>query len=401
MKKYRLLTAAAAATLMLWPTAVPAFAAEAAPAMTVPVPKVPAGVSATGTLTYVTDVESPHWEVDGWVLQVEDPAGLLFQFDGQKVAVSGTEFKGMSIMMRRTLVVHTVQGVLLDGSQVVLTADELKAGQASEPGAPAEQTGPAEEAAEPSQAQLQVEGVLELERRLETPHFVVNGWALSVEDAQALEALAGKHVVIKGTEFTGPSILMRRTLVVSEVTTEVRGKLVYVTDVETPHWEIDGLIVVGADTQLQALADQEVTVTATLMTGPSIFMKPALEIKAVTEAPAAPSVVKVKGAEVKLPIAPVVQEGYLMVPLRAVVEAAGGTVTWDPVSWSVKVSMAGREGYVHVGQNSAAGNRNPAPMLVNGHTLVDVAYLQELGLYAQWSGSMLYFYQPSAGEAAR
>lgn len=430
-------TAAVAAALLLLPAAGQALTLEPAPVKPAPAVEASTMVSAEGTLTYVTTLETPHWEVDGWVLQVSDPGNVLTQLKGKHVKVTGAPYTGMSIMMKRTLTVSavytTLEGTLqqvdgryelagwtLDGDSAQL--QPLVGGQVQATGAvvlgktagaspvfkadrvvsaQAEATAPpAGEPAASQGAEVQVEGVLQMERSLETPHFVVNGWAVTGADQEALAALVGKHVVIKGTEFTGPSILMRRQLVIKEVQAEVRAPLQLVTDMESPHYEIDGLVVLGDAAQLQALSGQEVTLVGTLVTGPSIYMKPALTVKSVAAAPMLPSAVMVNGKPIQLPTQAVRKDGQLMLPLRAVVESAGGTVTWNAEQWAVAVQLNGNASLVRIGQVTANAV-GPAPQIVDGYTLVSVAFLQNLGLEVRWQGSVLHLSRPAGGPNAQ
>jgi hypothetical protein len=430
-------TAAVAAALLLLLTAGQALTLEPAPVKPAPAVEASTMVSAKGTLTYVTTLETPHWEVDGWVLQVSDPGNVLQQLKGRQVKVTGTPYTGMSIMMKRTLTVSavytTLEGTLQqvdgryelngwtvedDGAQLQpLACGQVQVTGAVVLGKPANagrvlkaesvaavqteaNTKPDEERATSQGAEVQVEGVLQMERSLETPHFVVNGWAISGADQEALAALVGKHVVIKGAEFTGPSILMRRQLVVKEVQAEVRAPLQLVTEMESPHYEIDGLVVLGDAAQLQALSGQEVTLVGTLVTGPSIYMKPALTLKSVAAAPLLPSAVMVNGKPILLPTQAVRKDGQLMLPLRAVVEAAGGTVTWNAEQWAVAVQLNGNASLVRIGQVTADA-AGPAPQIVDGYTLVSVAFLQNLGLEVRWQGSVLHLSRPEGGSNAQ
>lgn len=428
-------TAAVAAALLLLPAAAQALTLEPAPVKPAPSVEASTMVSAEGTLTYVTTLETPHWEVNGWVLQVRDPGNVLEQLKGKHVTVTGAPFTGMSVIMKRTITVATLtttlEGTLqqVDGRYELngwtiedtgaqlqpLAGDQVRVTGAVVLGQPAgaarvlkaqsvataqteAKTQPEEERADSQGAELQVEGVLQLERSLETPHYVVNGWALTMDDPDALALLVGKHVVIKGNEFTGPSILMRRQLVVKEVQAEVRAPLQLVTDMESPHWEVDGLVVLGDEPQLQALAGQEVTLVGTLTTGPSIYMKPALTVKSVAAAPLLPAAVMVNGKQILLPTQAVRQDGQLMLPLRAVVEAAGGEVTWNAEARAVAVSLNENAALVRIGQ-VAADSVGPAPQIVDGYTLVSVAFLQHLGLEVRWQGSILYLSQSEQSDS--
>ncbi|HLN65217.1 MAG TPA: copper amine oxidase N-terminal domain-containing protein, partial [Symbiobacteriaceae bacterium] len=89
-----------------------------------------------------------------------------------------------------------------------------------------------------------------------------------------------------------------------------------------------------------------------------------------------------------------------MLPLRAVVEAAGGTVTWNAEQWAVAVQLNGNASLVRIGQVTADA-AGPAPQIVDGYTLVSVAFLQNLGLEVRWQGSVLHLSRPEGGSNAQ
>jgi hypothetical protein len=116
-----------------------------------------------------------------------------------------------------------------------------------------------------------------------------------------------------------------------------------------------------------------------------------------------PSAIAMNGVSVTFDQAPMVSEGVLMVPLRAVAEAAGGKVTWDGSTRTVTVRVGDRTAYFVIGADAAEMNqdnvryiqRNMIKMaraseIVGGRTLVSADSLSNiLGIMAESSGSGL------------
>jgi hypothetical protein len=72
---------------------------------------------------------------------------------------------------------------------------------------------------------------------------------------------------------------------------------------------------------------------------------------------ALPTSVTVNGTAVAFDQTPVVMDGVLMVPLRFVVEAAGGTVGWDGAEQAVTVDLPDRTAMFMIGQGEAEMNQ--------------------------------------------
>lgn len=391
-------------------------------------------ITAEGTVVRVTNLESPHYEVGGWALMLDDRA-LLARLEGKHVQITGKEFTGLSILMRRQLEVTsltaTLEGVLTEltdletphfevdgfvvqgeaaalsamkGEAVRITGNvvlgsslfmkpvvQVQALVALQPGV-----------GESLPAAVEIRGVLQFEQELEGPHYAVDGWVVKLEGAEVLAELVGKYVTIKGTEFDGISIFMRPQVVVQELQVTLRGNLQTVTDLEGSHFELGGFVLVGENTALQALSGQEVQVTATLITGPSIYMRPALEVAAVQAAGnLVPKQVLIGGKEPRFPTAAVMRDGHLMLPLRATIEAAGGLVEWDPVAWAVRVSVGRRSTTVAIGRAEHAGGKLAvAPFLQGGYTLASADLYESLGLGLYWEGTTLHILTIAEGGRA-
>ncbi|HHW92466.1 MAG TPA: copper amine oxidase N-terminal domain-containing protein [Firmicutes bacterium] len=89
----------------------------------------------------------------------------------------------------------------------------------------------------------------------------------------------------------------------------------------------------------------------------------------------------------------VTEEGILLVPLRAVVEAAGGNVVWDEATQAVSATVAGRTALFGIGsqvaqlapeEGKAAVEMSRAPVIIGGRTLIsEDALVSVLGLKVQ------------------
>jgi hypothetical protein len=241
--------------------------------------------------------------------------------------------------------------------------------------------------------QVSASGVLTYVTDLETPHYEVSGWAIAMNSA-ALPKLVGKSVTVTGKLSGGISILMKPQILVSEMQVTLEGTLTLVADVESPHYELAGFVLKSADTaSLESLSGQTVAVTGLLAADSSIYMKPVIDVR---EAWAAgtrlPSLVVVRGHAPAFPTASRVVDGHLMLPLRAVVEAAGGNVGWDAEAMAVRIALEGRFALIRIGQTAYSNGELPvAPFLADDCTLAPVELLTDLGLVQRWEGPILSF----------
>ena len=104
-------------------------------------------------------------------------------------------------------------------------------------------------------------------------------------------------------------------------------------------------------------------------------------------------------------LAAIVRGGTLLVPLRSMFEAMGATVTYDPASRSVTAKKTGASITVTVGKSEAVinGETRPldqGPIMFQGHVLVPVRAISEtLGAYVEWVPSqrvVVVRYKPAA-----
>ncbi|NUU60911.1 stalk domain-containing protein [Paenibacillus agri] len=100
--------------------------------------------------------------------------------------------------------------------------------------------------------------------------------------------------------------------------------------------------------------------------------------------------VTVNGQKKPIDVAPIVKDNSTYVPIRYVLDAFGGTATWDPVSKRILVLRGskvldltlGKKEYVLNGKRQSA---EVAPLLLQGRTLVPLRLVSEqLGLTVKW-----------------
>lgn len=87
---------------------------------------------------------------------------------------------------------------------------------------------------------------------------------------------------------------------------------------------------------------------------------------------------------------PVIQEGRTMVPIRAIAEALGGEVGWDPAESEVELAFQGKTVTMKIGDTKAYVNGvehvlDVAPFLSNDRTLIPLRFLSEsIGCKVYW-----------------
>lgn len=90
-------------------------------------------------------------------------------------------------------------------------------------------------------------------------------------------------------------------------------------------------------------------------------------------------------------IVPMLQQERVMLPIRAVVEAMGGTVTWQSSSKSVIITAWERTVEIPVGSETIFVNGEPRSFdtpaeVVDGRTRVPIRHLEFLGCEVEWRG---------------
>jgi len=273
---------------------------------------------------------------------------------------------------------------------------------------------------------FEVKGIVEW-IDLETGYYAVDGWRL-VGDQEAIERYAGQYVYVEGYEAQEASIFMNQALVISAFTPiseagergekeyvgtdrplepdqaeprsfEIKGTVEY-NDLEGGFYSVNGLALLGVDKAVLArLVGTIVAIDGRLFDGATIYNVEALEVDSIKAAVATtmpvPNRIAFDGKTVEFDQQPVRVEGTLMVPIRFVVEAAGGTVAWNAEEFSVSVRLGDRTATFVIGQDQAEMNQDGhnylvrnmlkmerAPVIMGNRTLISADALDTvLGLF--------------------
>jgi hypothetical protein len=92
---------------------------------------------------------------------------------------------------------------------------------------------------------------------------------------------------------------------------------------------------------------------------------------------------------------PIIKNDRTLVPIRAIVEALGGTVNWDGTERKVTISLGSTTIELWIGKNTArvngtntpidSTNSKVVPEIINGRTMLPLRFVTEnLGCQLQW-----------------
>lgn len=263
----------------------------------------------------------------------------------------------------------------------------------------------------------------------------MNRWKKSVSAAVLLVMATGVPAWA-GTSGEVPS--MPSGVAAEGTVMSLSGQLTYI-DVEGGYYALDGWRLNGDPTLLRTFAGKEVIVTGTPFEGVSIQMvkaidvtdirlkgegstsqQPAVEKPPLPKAPlhaveagrAKPDAVAFDGRAIPFDQQPVLLSGVLMVPLRFVIEAAGGTAQWNQAEHTVTVRLSDRTALFQIGTDSAEMNEDGVqyvqrnlikmaqpPVIVEGRTLISADALSRiLGFMERSSeGGTMDLMRPTAG----
>ena len=89
---------------------------------------------------------------------------------------------------------------------------------------------------------------------------------------------------------------------------------------------------------------------------------------------------------------PVQEKGYTMLPLRAILEATGGTLTYDGATQKITIVRGGDTVVLTLNSKTAVVNGanrtlGAAPYAVNGRTMVHIRTLELFGMKVDWNSS--------------
>ncbi|MEN6391756.1 MAG: stalk domain-containing protein, partial [Syntrophomonas sp.] len=88
--------------------------------------------------------------------------------------------------------------------------------------------------------------------------------------------------------------------------------------------------------------------------------------------------------------APVIVEGRTLVPVKAIMDAVGGTLAWDDAEKRVTIGYNGQTVELWIGSNAtrvngSAGTTDVAPQIINDRTMLPIGFIsQNLGLGVTW-----------------
>ena len=91
--------------------------------------------------------------------------------------------------------------------------------------------------------------------------------------------------------------------------------------------------------------------------------------------------------------APIIKNGYTLLPVRAVVEAMGGTVEWESTSQTVTLNHGGNIIRLTIDNLTAFLNDSPvnldvAPDIIDGKTMLPIRFIAEsFGFDVDWNGT--------------
>jgi hypothetical protein len=115
---------------------------------------------------------------------------------------------------------------------------------------------------------------------------------------------------------------------------------------------VEGWTLAGNAALLESLKGQQVWVLGTKLGAGQTVKVERIE-RAVAMNRVMPKTVTINGKAVQWDQAPYMQKGTLMLPLRAVVEAAGGKIDWQQETWSAQVLLSDRTATFTVDKNQA------------------------------------------------
>ena len=105
-----------------------------------------------------------------------------------------------------------------------------------------------------------------------------------------------------------------------------------------------------------------------------------------------PITLEVNGSIITPSVAPVIENGTTLVPLRIISENLGAKVTWEMETQGILIEKENSAIKLEIGKttvlvNNQAKTMTLAPKIINGSTMVPVRFVSEnLGVYVNWDG---------------
>lgn len=332
-----------------------------------PVPSPGSGLlTVSGRLEYVTNLSAPHYEVAGYVLHFHDQV-MMASLSGQTVVVVGTPANEPSIYMRKGIAVESLIATAEytppskpDDGKVTLPIIKEPAAPTPPPTAAAPEAVPAnppvDGATAPVPDPVQLFG---------TPYYILFG---------VVEARDGAYLLAQDTVAGPVRIPIRSNGVDLTALTGQRVGLIAARDPGIPgtyRYEVLAAVVLTEDVSAK------------------------LKLGSIYSTPERPITIRLNGQEVTMDQRPILGNGRTLVPLRAIGEALGARVAWDPASQTATVALGAREVRVNVGSNRVVVAEpgvpdmviycDIAPVIAGGRTMVPVRVISEsLGLKVGW-----------------
>lgn len=225
----------------------------------------------------------------------------------------------------------------------------------------------------------------------------MNGWKKTLSVATMLMVMTQTQPVLANEVKVDTPIPIRAEA--QSMKMEISGEVCYV-DLEGGFYAVDGWRLIGDDAEFERYLGLSVIVVGTPFEGMSIQMVKAINVEDVflgssTSDPdrpilapilapittpisavrTLPAMVTVNGESVRFDQHPIMVDNVVMLPLRAVVTAAGGAIEWIESELTAKVELAGRTVRFAVGKTEATEGRQQIsmaqpPQLVAGRVLV-------------------------------
>jgi hypothetical protein len=242
--------------------------------------------------------------------------------------------------------------------------------------------------------QITITGTLTYSTELESPHYLLQGYVVLNTNMSELQALTNQEVTVIGTEHL-PTIYMTKVVQVSKITPK-RGTppvggiplpgsgdtIVTIPEMPPMRGDGGGTVTIPA---FPALVQVHTDLADRINTGiGAIYVAPKGEIS-----------IRLRGRFVQTNQAPIIGNGRALVGLRAIAEAMGAQVAWNPETRTATVTLDDRQVSVTIGSDQASMQRtgqtaiaiqaDVAPVIVNGRTMVPARLLSEsLGLKVSW-----------------
>jgi hypothetical protein len=242
--------------------------------------------------------------------------------------------------------------------------------------------------------QITITGTLTYSTELESPHYLLQGYVVLNTNMSELQALTNQEVTVIGTELL-PTIYMTKVVQVSKITPK-RGTppvggiplpgsgdtIVTIPEMPPMRGDGGGTVTIPA---FPALVQVHTDLADRINTGiGAIYVAPKGEIS-----------IRLRGRFVQTNQAPIIGNGRALVGLRAIAEAMGAQVAWNPETRTATVTLDDRQVSVTIGSDQASMQRtgqtataiqaDVAPVIVNGRTMVPARLLSEsLGLKVSW-----------------